>query len=270
MSTLYQYSDRDFQLSHGLDTHPNTDDFPMHAHSTAEVYYFISGKGIFHIEGSAYPLESGDLMVMYPSESHYIEIDRNYPYERKLLNFRTDFFKSIDSENLLSKAIWDRKSGKRNQYKSYEFKGGSCEHYWQTMMAREGDPRINLLSGLVPLLGELYHIHTGRSADIESASDTLEYRIIRYVNKNISRPVTLDEICQRYFISKSQLCRLFKKSTGTTVWQYITIKRLVTARQLLQSGENPTRVYAQCGFNDYSTFYRAYVKYFNRSPREEN
>lgn len=268
MSTLYQYADKDFFLSHSYNAQPDPKSFPQHTHTTAELHLFLAGRGVLHIEGNAYPLKPGDLHVMAPSEFHYIEIDSSEAYERIILNFNPDYFHAIDPEDQLSRAIADRNPGRLNCFSSREFHSGGSEAYFQTMLRRDGDPRVNLLAGLVPLLGELYRIHSARSSR-ETEANTLEYRIIRYINKNISAPLTLDDICQRYFISKSQLCRLFKKATGTTVWQYVTIKRLVAARQMLQAGQIPTRVCTECGFNDYSAFYRAYVKHFGCPPREE-
>ena len=267
MSSLYTYKDKDFFLSHSIDKFPHPDAFTMHTHTTTEIYYFVSGKGVFHIEGSAYPLESGDMLVMHPSESHYIEIDPGCPYERKVLNFNSEVFAPIDQENLLMKAILNRKSGKFNLYKGKDFQGGSSEHYWQAMMSRKGDTRLNILSGLVPMLNEIYRTYCNNVTAEDTEPDTVEYQIIRYVNSNLAKPISLDEICNHFFISKSQLCRLFKKATGSTVWQYITIKRLVKAHQMLQAGENPTHVYARCGFNDYSTFYRAYMRHYGTAPK---
>ncbi len=268
MSSLYTYKDKDFFLSHSIDKFPNADSFTMHTHTTTEIYFFVGGKGIFHIEGSAYPLESGDMLIMHPSESHYIEIDPSLPYERKVLNFNSEVFVPIDPENLLMKAVLNRKSGKFNIYRAKDFQGGSCEHYWKTMMSREGDTRLNILSGLIPMLGEIYRIYNTNVTAEDTEPDTIEYQIIRYVNGNLAKPISLDEICNRYYISKSQLCRLFKKATGTTVWQYITIKRLVKAHQMLLAGESPTHVYARCGFNDYSTFYRAYLRQYGVAPNK--
>ena len=47
---------------------------------------------------------------------------------------------------------------------------------------------------------------------------------------------------------------------------YLTVKRLVYARQRIEAGEPATHAYLACGFNDYSSFYRAYVKYFGTAP----
>ena len=105
--------------------------------------------------------------------------------------------------------------------------------------------------------------------DSGSDADPAAYRIIRYLNKHLEQPITLEDICHRFYISKSQLCRVFRAATGTTVRQYLTIKRLVKARQLIEAGERATHVSLQCGFNDYSSFYRAYSKHFHCAPSEK-
>ncbi|MBQ8408536.1 MAG: hypothetical protein IJY39_06680 [Clostridia bacterium] len=41
---------------------------------------------------------------------------------------------------------------------------------------------------------------------------------------------------------------------------------MILAKQLIDSGSLPTRVFSDCGFSDYSSFYKAYVKHFAHSP----
>lgn len=266
MSTLYQYSDDDFNLCHNLSLTPDQSRFVLHTHPRVELYYFVKGSGTFFIEGSAYSLESGDLLLMQPTESHYIELDLTQPYERKVLHFDFDALKAVDPAGYLCAPFLARKLGKQNLYKSYRFRFGSCEHYFDTMMTPGSDPRISIFAGLVPMLHELCCIHAGLSEDANSAPDSLAYQIMRYLNQNIDKPISLSDICQKFYISKSQLCRVFRNSTGVTVKTYLTVKRLVKAKQLMDAGEHATHVYLQCGFNDYTSFYRAYVKYYGCSP----
>lgn len=265
MSIIYSYSDYDFSLSHTFTEHPDPNAFPMHTHEKAELYYFVRGKGVFRIEGSEYPLESGDLLIMQPTESHLIVPNSKYPYERKNLLFNIDVLSAIDPDKQLLQSYLNRIPGKQNLFKAKNFAGGSCEHYFDAMMSKSGNPRVNIFAGLIPLLNEMYQIHINR--DYDDKTDTIEYRIIRYINKNLTDPISLDEICNKFYLSKTQLCRIFKDATGTTVWKYVTTKRLMKAKQLIDSGENPTHIYAtQCGFSNYSSFYRAYVKYFGCAP----
>lgn len=267
MGLIYSYDNPAFALFHRRDENPKGKDYSMHTHEDVEVYLLLSGHGIFHIEGTAYPLSPGDVLVMRPAESHYIELTAEMPYERVVINFSVDAFAGIDPEGVLTRAIFDREAGKHNQYKAFSFPGGSSLRHWQTMMASQGDPYINLLTGLIALLRDVHDMFYQQDKK-EVAKDLLEYQIVHYINSRIQETITLDQICDQFFISKAQLCRLFRRTTATTVWQYITVKRLVLARQMLEDGESPTKVYNQCGFNDYSTFYRAYLKHYGCPPTQ--
>lgn len=268
MGQLFGYSENSFTFSRSIDWKPSEHPYTMHTHSRAEIYRFLRGKGVFHIEGSEYVMESGDILVMSPTEAHYIELVGNEPYARVCIHLRVDMFRAMDPEGILLKPILDRKPGEFNLYKSHEFSGGS-DRYWQTMEAASGDRRLNIVTGMMALLNEMYSIHISRKEDPGTTGDTVEHQIIRYLNNNLAAEVSLDELCQKYFVSKSQLCRMFKKATGTTIWQYVTAKRLARARLMLRDGEKPTKVYSVCGFNDYSAFYRAYVKRYGHGPHLE-
>ncbi len=266
MSNLYFYGDADFNINHSYSQEPDLSKFMLHTHPKAELYYFVRGTGIFHIEGSAYPLQSGDLLLMQSAESHYIELDKSQPYERKVLHFDLNMLSAVDPKGVLRAPFLDREPGKQNLYKPNQFRGGSCEHYFDTMMTAFADPRVSVFAGLIPLLHELCQLQ-GLSEDVP---DPIGYQILRYLNQNLDKQICLDDICQQFFISKSQLCRVFRDATGVTVKQYLTAKRLVQAKQMIDSGTLPTHAYLECGFNDYSSFYRAYVKYYGTAPTSRN
>lgn len=262
MNEHYSYGDSDLSIVHEYSQAPDQSKFVLHTHPRAEIYYFVRGAGVFHIEGSAYPLQSGDLLVMQGAESHYIELDKSQPYERKVLHFDLNMLSAVDPKGVLRAPFLNRQPGKQNLYKPSQFRGGSCEHYFDTMMTPFTDPRVSVFAGLIPLLHELCQLQ-GISDDVP---DPIGYQILRYLNENLNQPICLDDICQKFFISKSQLCRVFRESTGVTVKQYLSAKRLVRAKQMIDAGVPPTHAYLECGFNDYSSFYRAYVKYYGTAP----
>lgn len=57
-----------------------------------------------------------------------------------------------------------------------------------------------------------------------------------------------------FYLSSSYLCRIFKDSTGTTINQYITAKRISRAKVLLAEGHPVAEDSSLCGFGDYSNF----------------
>ena len=60
---------------------------------------------------------------------------------------------------------------------------------------------------------------------------------------------------------------LFKSETGLSLGHYITAKRLQKARRLIAEGRALTAVCYDCGFTNYSTFYRAWKKQYDLSPK---
>ena len=108
MGTLYHFNNPSFDLLHLRTDKPSMTDFHMHTHDNVEVYMLLSGHGIFHIEGNAYPLTPGDVLVMRPAESHYFELTAEVPYERMVINFNLDAFKGIDPDGTLIRAIVER------------------------------------------------------------------------------------------------------------------------------------------------------------------
>lgn len=264
MAEYFSYSDSDIGMSYSRDDKPVPSDFKMHTHESYELYYFAGGSGIYKVEGTPYPLERGDILIMRPAEAHYIDLTDNKPYTRLSVNFKPELFSGIDPNGRLLAPFNNRKIGTFNRYRAENFKSNAYSVFIKNIMTDSPDRRVQTITNLLPLLNE---ISAAFGAVHETQTDkSLDSRIISYINRHLSEDITLDAICEKFYISKTHLCRIFKKATASTVGEYITVKRLVTARQLILTGTPPTKAYLQCGFKDYSVFYRAYKKKYGVSP----
>ena len=268
MMSLYVYNSSSLSFRRDLDEHPNPKSFFMHAHRRAELYCFLRGKGSYHVEGTVYPLQSGDILIMRPGEAHYIEISPDEPYERMSLIFDADLFSGLDPGGELMKRYFNRPAGKGNLYRLAGCTDDTLLRHMEQLSHHPEPDRIFLLSHLFATLEMLrsFNEEVIEEDDVDVAG-TQEYRIIRYINDHLTESLSLDLLCSECFISKSQLCRLFKKATASTVWEYITVKRLLLAQRLITDGEKPSDVYSACGFKDYSSFYRAYKRHFGLPPK---
>ena len=92
--------------------------------------------------------------------------------------------------------------------------------------------------------------------------------ILQYINENLNHDLNIDILSDHFYISKYYMMRLFKQETGYTLGHYISQKRLLLAKELILTGVSGTQACFDCGFKDYSTFSRAYKKFFHESPRE--
>lgn len=270
MSTMTEYRDGSLSLRHVRDEAPDPAVFKLHNHASYEIYYFISGKGSFYVEGSEYPLHDGALLIMRSTEAHYISVDPSVPYERFTFHFRREMVYDVDGSGELLKAFEKREAGRQNLFTEHDFPNGFYAALLDRLMHLPGsNPHLQAVSVLYALLNEIRLAYEGMGVQDVPEKETLAYSIISYINSHLEQQLSLDDICSRFFVSKAQLCRTFKKTTGTTVWGYVTTKRLSAAQGMILSGIPATQAFSKCGFHDYSAFYRAYRKRFGCSPTEE-
>lgn len=244
---------------------PRKKEYNMHMHDTYEIYSIFSGDADYYVEGNCYPLQHGDIILMRKSESHQIVLKSDASYGRVVVNFDLPFLKKLDSDNRLMSMYEERPLGQYNHYSAAMFPENNWQYYLDKILMSE-DKQYKL-AYLMPLLGELSEcFEVLKNTEQKPENDQIT-GIIRYINKNIRNELSLSLLCDHFYLSKAHLNRIFKHSTGATVWNYIVSKRLMIAHELLILGETPTEVFSKCGFNDYTTFYRAYKKKFGVSPK---
>ncbi len=261
-----------WEYQHTLTPYPDQQHFFMHAHDTYEVLYFISGKGTYSVESTAYTLEPGSVLVMRPGEVHKLQIDPSMPYERIVLHFRENWLLRFNKlyRPLMSPFV-RRPLGQSNLYSPNEFDSAFLLSCLKRIEAA-GDNTMQILVGesVIPtILAELYKAYKARKRATDEQPQSPHTRIqeiLLYVNEHLFDEISLDDLCKRFYISKTQLGRLFRAATGSTAWDYILVKRLVKARQQILTGLPVTEVSISCGFHDYSAFYRAYKKRYGESP----
>ncbi len=255
------------RASEHLSEKPDKDHFFMHMHDTYEIYSINAGNADYYVEGTCYPLQHGDIMVMRKSESHQIVLKDDSIYGRRVINFDLPFLKQIDPDGTLLSIFNDRPLGQLNHYPAAMFPQNNWQFFLKRINATE-DPALRL-SYLMALLGELSEcFEVLKSMDQPQEPDTVT-SVIYYINQHITDKLSLSVLCDEFYLSKAHLNRIFKQSTGATVWNYIVTKRLLLSKELLSSGITPTDACTQCGFQDYTTFYRAYKKQFGVSPKAE-
>ena len=252
------------------ETTPDPKKYYMHIHSDLELYYFVEGHVEYHVENSVYHLNPGDILIMRTAEAHCAQVFSDMPYERFILMFSPELLKQTMNGNLLA-PYFDRPIGTMNHYPAHVLPA----QYIRTCIDRmflheENTSRMRPLVYLLGILQEIYDVWTVHRQDYQfETADTLVSRIISYINRNLMELKNLQQLEQHFFLCQSHLNRVFREFVGTSIWKYVQTKRLITARELLQSGSKPQNVAVSCGYQDYSSFYRAYQKQFGHNPRED-
>jgi len=260
----------DIRSAHTRAEHPDQSNYSMHTHDKYELLYIIHGHADFSVEGNIYHIKKGDLILVRKSESHYIYLRSSAYYERILVSFNIakNDMPNNDLDNRLASMIYDQSLGKYNLFSGDQFPDNHWLYYLNRICEyKDAETQALYLMALLNEMAEKYElVQTTSAADIPCTASA----VIEYINRHLFENLSLENICTQFYLSESQMNRIFKKATCSTVWNYITIKRLLHAKELLQSGEKPTVVSEKCGFQNYVSFYKAYRKQFGHAPKEDS
>ena len=272
MERLFEYMDESLFCHHSLDICPDPADFYVHAHERMELLLFISGDASCNVESSEYIMKPYDLLIMRAAEVHRTHILSQAPYERIAVHFSPALIESLDSEGILLRPFLQRPLGRLNHYSGEDVKSRWLHEALNGRDSTVPGPRARLrvLTALLNLLSDISEVFEGRkSPGQDQENEELSAQLIEYINANLFDEISLKSISRRFYMSQSQLNRIFGKATGSPVWEYVRIKRLLAAREKILAGERANVACAMCGFKDYSSFYRAYKARFGHAPSEE-
>ncbi len=244
-----------------LETHNASNvNFQLHCHDAYEILLFRRGDSRYIVEGRIYSLEPGDMMIMRKNEMHRIYHNSETTYERYLMVVEPDFFRAYHCPEL--EAVFLEKTGSQgNKIDSALCRSCGLHEAFERLQKYSGhfqDRYTPIVAATV--IEILYLINNIEHFSKDDTPSPQLKSIIAYINDHFTAPLTLDALSQRFYISKSHLCRIFKEGTGITVHNYITGKRLTRARELKAQGHSLAQAAALAGFADYSSFYRASQK----------
>ncbi|MBO5305546.1 MAG: helix-turn-helix transcriptional regulator [Clostridia bacterium] len=272
----YRKENSGITVFHSRDEASGDVKFRLQAHRDCELYHFISGTGVYTIEGNEYALVPGCFLLMRDGEAHTSHLSGEVPYERICVNFSPETMPLLQNE--IRELYYDRPLGKDNfilpDEHSAPFVAACMERLCCDGESENYEDRARTVLGM--LLLELCKAkesakEKGRTLPIrvggmKRSAETVR-RIVAYINENLTTIKNTDELEREFFFSKAYINRIFKQATGSSVWDYIVLKRLLLARSMLKDGKQASIVAAECGFCDYSSFYRQYRNRFGISPQ---
>jgi two-component system response regulator YesN len=94
-------------------------------------------------------------------------------------------------------------------------------------------------------------------------------KAVEYIRHRFTDDISLADVADHVSISRNYFSEQFKKHTGHTFIEFITMTRMNEAKTLLQDGQCKIYEVAQrCGFNDVKHFSKQFRKYFGMSPSD--
>ena len=247
--------------------------FNMHHHTECELSLFISGSGIYSVKNKQYTFHAGDIFLFGSDEAHCIteifkELDLlnihfeprvlwQYPEALELLNLfhsrNSNFTNKFSGDDVVLKnIILDIEAELSEKKTGYKI---------QT--------KHNLFSALIHIMREYNYIEFNNNPSQNTTTTKSLTEAINYIQSHLYDQLTLEEIATIAHMTKNHFSYIFKKFNGISLWNYITIKRVEAAIELLKT-TNLTKIEIaeKCGFTSSSNFYKAFKQVTGMQPKD--
>lgn len=243
----------------------------FHYHEFCKILLLLSGQGSYYVEGQRYALRPGDIVLIGSRSVHKPDLEPGIPYERIIIYISPEFLQQLSTvdSDLLS-VFSGRKGHVLRPKESQRRKLFGIASALEQNLSQPGFGREILSSSdLARLVVEIGRNLLDDGSILPSPilpQNRRVLEIMEYLDRNLTEEIDIDRLAERFYISKYHMMRLFRQETGATIYSYLTQKRLLRARHLMDSGISATQACYSCGFHSYSSFTRAFGKYFGTTP----
>lgn len=233
--------------------------FPGETHDYFELTMVDNGVLYTKIDGKRYTLHKNDIIIYAPKQFHtqYTDDENSCSYLTIVFDMRVN-----DMEPFKNNVF----RADREIYNVIEefIKGTKDkEKYYHDLLV------VNLQKIIISLLRNKYNdSHPLATTPMQQKFESeLLDGILNYINENIYSPLTIEELCKRFSVSRSSLQVLFKKNLNVAPKQYISTVKLEYSKKLIKESKYTiSEIAAICGFNSIHYFSRKFKKEFGIAP----
>lgn len=210
--------------------------------------FMLKGKMTYIVDGKSYTLSENDAILIRPGSMRE-RVLTNEPIKYVSYNFTVYDDAEIPKQTYLKDII------------SHDIRSlvsvFSASHISDIYASRE--KVMNLLNYILLEIKDILDFESNNKHIIE---------IIKYINENITQPISLSSVSEKVNLSKEYTSHIFKKETGKTVTDYINERKLIIAKEMILSTTYPlTYISDRLGYENYSYFSKVFKKKFDTTPR---
>lgn len=244
-----------------------------------ELFYIKSGKATVTVENTVYEGQQGDIFIFRPKQRHSIRIMENKPLVQPHIHFDLLYYPDRKEVPISFKAL-DKMTADETRW----FREDILDEYFSPFPSRIR-PKSPLY--IEQLIFDIIHAYKNPTpfyevslkwmfmrlweqllSEITYESDRANlkkaeavYIVKLYIEQNVNRRLTLDELADTHNFSKSYLSRLFKDTYKTSPLHYHTMLRVQKAKHLIYYTNMPlSEIALLLNFENPQDFSRVFKK----------
>lgn len=251
--------------------------FPPHWHERIEIVYVLGEELKIGVNNIVYTLHKRDILIVGMGEVHYF-LMQPQKCDRIIIHFELSLFgslaNSISGRRLLNPLIPFCPDNELSAFSIHAF-------FERIILAIQQETQLKE-KGFEFILGaRLYELAAGIiryipneklcAAEMNKQMKKLQLleQVAQYVDRNLYREITLEEVSKHVNFSMYHFTRFFKDTTGMTFWQYLNnYKVSKAANYLINTTDTISEIAFNSGFNSIKTFNRVFKQIKGCSPSE--
>lgn len=251
---------------------------PEHTHEFLEIVSILAGSGRHLINARPYPVSRGDLLFITTGQTHAFTSDGDMQIVNCLVDPGFIDRELLHADNALeilalsSFADFDIPADKIIPH--VHFAGADlldAERLIQDMLqeftAKPVNYRTALKGYLLVLLTKIFRAIASETGSVLPHLHRVAPEILQYIENNLNRRITLQELAQRCFYNPCYFSRVFRDVFGKNLTEYIAEKRIQEADRLLcETTLSIEEISSRVGYQDRKQFYEVYKRLLGVSP----
>ncbi|APR29879.1 MULTISPECIES: AraC family transcriptional regulator [Citrobacter] len=239
-----------------------------HWHQCVEILSVSQGVGIALMEHQQYTVKPGRIFIFPPGKLHkvFVEQDARNIYHRTTLHFNApqieQYLRDFPRQQMLLRQLCARGE------KARVFDVGDVQPVIETLLSRFEEQlksQTFSISDSAFLVMQLISLlpHQAQA----TGQNTFSVSIIRWIETHFHQRCSLEDIASEMGCSRGHASRRFHEETGGTIQEYLMMRRIRQACELLLHTNSSVRdIAAQVGFSEYAWFITCFRKNMGKTP----